>query len=370
MNSTLVLLLAALTADAESAPRSSIGTPSSIFAPVVRAQNPAAQYDPAPPAAGTASPATPPASEAYVVPSSPASPYLQDPFLGQPQPEGYGYLPDTGLGFGPVGPQPYRFGWSSRFDVGYLPDASTSRALGNFSILEANAAWRYTTGFPMGVPSLIFSWTPEFNYRGWSGPNLVNLPEHVYRFASDFELSTPANAPWSIQLGFTPAVVSDFDHTLNHDAYNWDGRGVLFYRASPTFMFAFGAAFWDRVHDRVIPYAGVIWTPNDRWEWRLMFPKARASYFLGNVWGAAAWLYGAVEYNVEAYQIGLRGPDTQYEKIEIADYRAVFGLRTEGGGVTGFVEAGWVFAREVNFLHGTPDFDIGTGFIGRLGLRF
>jgi hypothetical protein len=48
----------------------------------------------------------------------------------------------------------------------------------------------------------------------------------------------------------------------------------------------------------------------------------------------------------------------------------LLGLRAEGGGVTGFVEAGWVFAREASFLHGTPDFDINTGFIGRIGLRF
>ena len=58
------------------------------------------------------------------------------------------------------------------------------------------------------------------------------------------------------------------------------------------------------------------------------------------------------------------------EKIQISDYRALFGLRSEGGGVTGFVEAGWVFAREARFLHGTPGFDINTGFMGRIGLRF
>jgi hypothetical protein len=38
--------------------------------------------------------------------------------------------------------------------------------------------------------------------------------------------------------------------------------------------------------------------------------------------------------------------------------------------VTGFIEGGWVFDRQVAFLHGTPGFDINTGFICRLGLRF
>jgi hypothetical protein len=132
---------------------------------------------------------------------------------------------------------------------------------------------------------------------------------------------------------------------------------------------AAGQAF-GRVNDILIPYAGVVWTPNDYWEFRLLFPKSRISYFLGNVWGAAAWVYGSLEYNVEAYQIYVPTPVGLDEKVQISDYRALFGLRSEGGGVTGFVEVGWAFAREAKFEHGTPGFDINTGFVGRLGLRF
>jgi hypothetical protein len=135
-------------------------------------------------------------------------------------------------------------------------------------------------------------------------------------------------------------------------------------------MFALGTAYWHRVDDIIIPYAGIVWTPNDYWEFRLLFPKSRISYFLGNWWGGSAWVYGGVEYNVEAYQINMHVPTNLDEKIQISDYRAVFGLRSEGGGVTGFVEGGWVFARQVDFAHGTPDFNINTGFIARLGLRF
>jgi hypothetical protein len=95
-------------------------------------------------------------------------------------------------------------------------------------------------------------------------------------------------------------------------------------------MVALGVAFWNRVDNFLIPYAGVVWTPNDYWEFRIMFPKSRISYFLGNWWGSAAWVYCGLEYNVEAYQISLVGPSGQDEKIQIADYRAVVGLRSEG----------------------------------------
>jgi hypothetical protein len=302
----------------------------------------------------------------------PASPYSYDPSLGAPPGGDFGYLLDPGLSFGAVGPQPYRFGWTSRYDIGYLPNEGVhgGGASGEFGVMEVNAAMRYTTGWPAGLPNWIFSWTPEFNYRSWSGPTNPPLPPNVYRFASDFELATPGNNPVSMQLGFTPAFVSDFIASPSSDAFNYDVRGVVFLRTSPQLMVALGAAYWHRVDDIVIPYAGVVWTPDEYWEFRLMFPKTRISYFLGNWWGGSAWAYAAVEYNVEAYQINMHVPANIDEKIQIRDYRAVVGLRSEGGGVTGFVEAGWVFARAAEFLHGTPGFDINTGFIGRLGLRF
>jgi hypothetical protein len=295
-----------------------------------------------------------------------------DPLTGEPPAGDTSFMGVPGLSFGAVGPQPYRFGWTSRYDVGFLPEEGVSGggASGKFGVLEVNAALRYTAGAPAGFSNLIFSWTPEMNFRSWTGPTNPGLPPDVYRFASDFELATPGNYPVSMQIGFTPAFVTDFSANPSSDAINYDARGVVFLRASPQLMVALGAAYWHRVDDILIPYAGVVWTPNDYWEFRLMFPKSRISYFLGNWWGAATWLYGGVEYNVEAYQIDLTSPAGSPEKIQISDYRALFGLRSESGGVTGFIEGGWVFDRQVNFLHGTPGFDINTGFIGRIGLRF
>jgi hypothetical protein len=369
VNTTLVLALALISADADEplVTQQTFYSAEALLGAAVRGQAPDVNtYD------TDAYGATPPAT---TYPPG-GAPYGYDPFLG-PLPgmgvgPGQGPFLDPSLSTGAIGPQPYRFGWTSRYDVGFLPETGVSGggASGKFGIFELNSAWRYTTGWPAGLPQSIFSITPEFNFRSWSGPGKPDLPGQVFRFAGDFELATPGNAPISYQLGFTPAFVTDLDASPNADAFNWDGRGVVFLRASPQLMVALGAAYWNRVDDILIPYAGVVWTPNDCWEFRLLFPKSRISYFLGNVWGAAAWAYGGVEYNVEAYQIDLSGTNGRQEKIQIADYRALFGLRTEGGGVTGFAEAGFVFARDVKFLNGTPGFDINTGFIGRLGLRY
>jgi len=300
------------------------------------------------------------------------SPYGSDPFLGQPG----GDVCGDGC-YGVFGPQPFHYGWQSFYDVGWLPKESTGGVPGKFEVLEFNMAWRYTTPTPSGM---IFAWTPQGNIRLWSGPTGepppaammppigVALPGQVYRIASDFELTIPAG-PWSAQLGFTPAVVSDFEDNLSSDGYSFDGRGVLFYRASPAWMFAFGAAYWDRVKDRVIPYAGVVWTPNDRWEFRLLFPKSRISWFLGSYNGVAWWFYGSGEFNVEAYEVKIENTGVK-DRIEVSDWRLLLGIRTESAGISTFIEGGWVIDRHAHFKGPTTDFGIDDGWLLRAGLRF
>ena len=375
VNAYFLMLTAALgalpdgvaTSDTNQVTRTTVYAPSAQLAAAVRGQS----YDEGPVyVPPSAAPQQLPQWDPNQMPP-PANNYGYDPFLGQAPVMNSAPTLNSGFGIGTVGPQPYRFGWGSYYDVGYLPDSAASGGRGDFQIFEFNAAWRKTMGLPAdNAPNWIFSWTPQFNLRNWTGPDLVPLPGHVYRFGSDFELATPANNPWSVQLGFTPALVSDFESSLSRDSFNFDARAVLFFRTSQQWMFALGAAYWDRVDGMVIPYAGVVWTPNDRWELRLMFPKSRISYFVGNVWGAATWLYGGVEYTAEAYQIGMPGVNKSHERIQLTDYRAVFGARAEKYGVMGFVEAGWVFDRDVKFKYGTPGFDIGTGFFGRMGVRF
>lgn len=358
MNFPLILFVAALGIDpqieAQGDARFYQSPP--VFAALARGQNPPATYDENPGGRTVQAPSGYPAGPGYV----------SDPFLGN----GDGTLfADPGHGLGTVGPRPYQFGWTSRGDVAYIPSSSTD-AQGDLSILEVNAALRYTTGWPAAMPNWIFSWTPEFNLRGWDGPNSPDLPGHGLRFASDFEFATPGNDPWSIQLGFTPAFVNDLNASVNSDSFNWDGRAILFFRPSQELMIAAGAAYLDRVNDKIIPYAGIVWTPNQNWEWRLMFPKTRVSMFIGN-WGAEAkWLYAGVEYNIEAYQIGVPSPSGRDERVQFVDYRAMLGLRGEAQGVSTFGEVGWVFAREVDYEYGTPGYDLSPNLYFRLGLRF
>ncbi len=288
-----------------------------------------------------------------------------DPFLYGPDP----VLGDPGgtILSGVNGPQPYRLGFTPRFDYTYLAESGV-KAPGTGHFESHNFDFELAHTMPVG-PGWAFTNTPQLGARWWEGPGVPSLPAQVYRLGWDFTLATPLQGPWSMQLDFNPSVNSDFDDSLGREALNFDGNAMLFYRTSPQLMWVLGAGYWDRVDNIVIPYAGVVWNPNDLWEFRLLFPKARASYFLGNIGTAAHWIYATGEYHVESYQIAMPGLGTR-EQVQIQDWRIGLGLRSDHGWFDKSFEIGYVLGREVDFANGTPGFDIKDTFMIRYAVRF
>ena len=251
-------------------------------------------------------------------PGPPRDSFYDDPFLeqpgsgrsiGSPGAGPYGTPPVYGRFGGRVGisgingPQPFRWGWQPRFDVGYLPARSVSRGDGKFGIFAFDGEIRNNRPLPNGS---VFSYAPQFGLRTWDGPMLAGggtLPSAVYRLGTDLEYSTTAAGPWSVTLGFNPSLNTDFARTPTSNAYNLDARAMLFYRASAQWMYVLGVGYLDRVHNWILPYSGVVWTPNDRTEFRLLFPESRISHYIGNYFSDDKWIYASAGFHVEAYQI-------------------------------------------------------------------
>lgn len=291
-----------------------------------------------------------------------------------------GGSPPQGTMMGVNGPRPFRFGWQSQADVGYLPKETTSpdRGLGQFGIFEFNTEFRYT------VPTVmqhIFSIAPQFNLRSWDGPGTSSpaaiangftpLAGEAYRFGLDLRLTSPTQGPYTLELDFNPSIGTDFERGLESEGWMFDSRGALFVRTSPQYMLVLGAMFLDRVDDQVLPYAGIVYTPNQRMEIRALFPKAEINWFIGAPCGVPQWLYLAGEYHIEAYQVAVNSPGQAVNQIQLEDWRVMLGVRSEHGSMTSFLEGGWVFGREVEFLRkATPGFDISSGFIARFGVRY
>lgn len=271
--------------------------------------------------------------------------------------------------YGVIGPQPHQFGLRNSAEIGFMPSGNVSApGLGSLNMLAVDVESRLTS--PVG-PGWVFQMAPQFNYRSFDGPNSSlggpELPGSAYQIGMDFVLQTPAAAGWSYEFAFNPHVGTDFQK-FSGDSIMYDGRAVAYWTWGPRLTWAFGAQYWDRVDDIVIPYAGIIWTPNQLWELQLVFPKPKVSVFLGTPLGVATWMYASAEYHVEAYDIQ-SSATLASRRVQFQDWRVVGGLRWDTGWVQSFAEAGYIFDRNIEEQRGFK-YDVGSGFIGRVGFKF
>ncbi|MCA9031408.1 MAG: hypothetical protein KDA66_11395 [Planctomycetaceae bacterium] len=292
------------------------------------------------------------------------------PMTGDPWANG-GVMPyaTPNPAYGVNGPQPHQFGVKNSVDFGFLPSGSAKApGAGGVNIFAVDIESRLTQ--PIGA-AWIFQMAPQASYRSIEGPNstlgATNLPGAAWRLGADFVLQSPSMGGWSFEYAFNPRLATDFDH-MSGDAVMYDGRAVAYWTVGPRVTWVLGAQYWDRVDDIVVPYAGVIWTPNQLWEWQLVFPKPRVSVFLGTPMGVATWMYASAEYHVEAYELrdAVVG---NARRVQFEDWRVMGGFRWDTGWVQSFVEAGYVFERNIEEQGGTK-YGVGDGFIGRVGFRF
>lgn len=270
------------------------------------------------------------------------------------------------MGTGSNGRQGYRMGWVSYNDITVIPASSAIGTSGNMKIVEWNSNTKYSH---LLAPGVLFNGTGIFNARWWDGPSGVALPGQVDEVSVDLELGLFNDGPWSSQIAFHPQIVESYEGRLDQNAFNFDGRVVTTYRASPEWSFVGGVAFWDRVDLLVVPHVGFIWTPDDRWELRILFPKSRISYFVGNWRDGDVWIYGDAEYTAEAYQASIAQPDSS-DRIQLTDDRLSLGLRWDTGRYSFFAEGGFVFNRQIKFAGPTPAFNLSDSGMIRVGVRY
>ena len=267
--------------------------------------------------------------------------------------------------YGANGAQPYRMGWQHSIDTHYIPNVgATGGSTGNFEEFGVNFDLANTS---QTMPGWLMTLTHQFRMRMWDGPiGGAGLPGNAFRFGEDIEFSTPQTGPFSMSLAVTPSINSDLDASLSSEAFQLDGRGIIWWQVDQFWTLGLGAMYWDRVKDRVLPYAGLVYR-DDFWEWRLMFPESEIRLFLGTEPRWAKWVYLRGGYNVEAFEISTGGGIA--DEVEIEDWQLMAGFQMDAGAYRWYIEAGVLFDREVNYRRNAT-FTTGDAFMTRLGWRY
>jgi hypothetical protein len=272
-----------------------------------------------------------------------------------------------------AGPLPERYGWVQRYEMGVMPFSQVKDGGDRFGEWAFDLGWKYVA--PLYPIPATFSFEQQYDLRLLTGPSSApgtypaNLPGSLNRIGWDFELKTNTPGPLNVVVAFNPSIDSDFQKSLTGDAFNWDGRAAFLYSPTRELTYVLGAVFWDRLHERVLPWAGMIYRPNQNFQFDLTFPQARVSMFLWDEWGFKTTLYARLEYHSEAYQIWNPVVGDR-DRVELTDWRAMIGFNKDRGDVAYFFEGGWIFGRHIDYDVSPQGFNVDTGAMLRTGVRF
>jgi hypothetical protein len=281
---------------------------------------------------------------------------------------------------------PLKFFQNIRLEGTYIyDDVDQARSL---EIIEWEVAT--TLAYPnflySGQPLLV---SPGFAMNHLSGPRtdpanmfFADLPGAVY--GAWLDLGWFPNSRFAPQVSYELTgrlgVFSDFD-TFNEDSFRPQGTALVKLRITPTLTAKAGVEYINRADLKLLPAGGFLWTPNAHTRWDIYFPRPKlATYFttLGNteIWGYVGGEYGGDSWTIERTNVGGLHPGvataTFEDRFDYNDIRVVAGLEWWNQyGAKGFVEAGYVFNREVVYVRFPSDnFQPDDTFLVRAGIAY
>ena len=197
--------------------------------------------------------------------------------------------------------------------------------------------------------------TPGFAFHWWEGPTgpdippgiLTELPPRVY----DAYLGTSWNPQITPQVGgeleFRVGVYSDFEKVTSQ-ALRYTGRGLFVLSFSPSFKVKGGIIYYDRVRIKMLPAAGLVWTPNPDTIFDIFFPEPRISRRLYNYGNTEWWAYCRGEYGGGSWAVQPDQNPGPIDQVDYNDLRFALGLEfNRMDRIRGLLEVGTAFDREL-----------------------
>lgn len=238
---------------------------------------------------------------------------------------------------------------------------------------DASLAFAFPNFLYSGQPVYVL---PSFSLHLWDGPAGVaaDLPGQAYDAFVDVGWQSDPNQILGLEAGLRTGVFTDFE-TFNSDSFRIRGQLLGKFRATPRVTLKAGAMYVDRNDIKIIPAGGLLWQPTPYSRWDLFFPNPKISRYLSTVGTKDTWGYIAAEYGGGSWSI--QRASGQEDSVDINDIRLLLGLEwgrsdlIRTGRRTAFLEAGYVFNREVEYERNPQDdFDPGSTYILRAGIGY
>jgi hypothetical protein len=191
--------------------------------------------------------------------------------------------------------------------------------------------------------------SPGFFFSFWDGPDTAmtgfDMPAVTYAPYLTVDTMSDDRRNAGLEGSLTVGVYSDF-RNVTSDSLRVTGTGLGWFKINPTTTFKLGVEYYDRINVKMLPAFGFFMKPNNDMKVDLYFPRPRLSHRLPKLGNVEIWGYVGAEYGGGSWTIErMGGMDDQ---VDVNDVRAFMGYEWVGPrGVTGFVEGGYVFQREM-----------------------
>ncbi|MCL2306476.1 MAG: hypothetical protein FWC43_14140 [Planctomycetaceae bacterium] len=192
---------------------------------------------------------------------------------------------------------------------------------------------------------------PGFDLLFWDGP--LGPPTNPHHFSSSgynayLEVGTAPrkNKDFAFELWGRAGLYSDF-HKITADSFRLSGNASVLIGLTNEAEGVLGVVYLNRSRIKILPRIGVIWKPNEKVTWKLVFPDPKLSRFLAKVNNVDWTFYLQGHYGGGCWTIS----DPENDRTYLTDYNDVrIGVGIEFANystLNGFVELGGAFGREL-----------------------
>lgn len=206
-------------------------------------------------------------------------------------------------------------------------------------------------GVPLGSFDNILGVTPSFRVDSFDADRALDVPGELYETGVQFFFRKRINDRWSAMSIVRPAIRSDF--TTDDNALRIFGLGLVTVECIPDRLStSLGAVYLDRADLPLLPAIGLTWTPRSTTRLDLRFPESRLSQRLHKDGSRSeTWAYLSGGLGGNTWAVTRRSGQT--DELSIRDFRLLAGAeKTVAGGGGWFAEAGFAFARRIEFESG------------------
>ncbi|GAB6167320.1 hypothetical protein JCM19992_33200 [Thermostilla marina] len=193
--------------------------------------------------------------------------------------------------------------------------------------------------------------TPDFTVYYLTGPKSIDVPPRLYDAYTEFRWLPRLGPNFRIETALQIGAFSDFEQSSD-EAFRITGRGLGIWDWRPGVKLVGGVAYLDRYDIDVLPVGGIIWKPNDLWEFNLLFPKPKIARRI--LWHGALsddkqdWFYVAGDYNPHVWAVERVGGFA--DELTYRDVMLIVGLeRRNIPGIDYKLELGYVFSRRLHY---------------------